>query len=61
MLKRFFQMSDALGELLCGILFFGVICQIGLIIFLRLRAKKLGTTPLYCDYGKKTGSKDAEA
>ncbi len=34
MLKRFFQMSDALGELLCGILFFGIICQIGLIIFL---------------------------
>ncbi|MBR4760917.1 MAG: hypothetical protein IK078_12330 [Lachnospiraceae bacterium] len=34
MLKRFFQMSDALGELLCGILFFGILCQIGLIIFL---------------------------
>ena len=35
MLKRFFQMSDALGELLCGSLFFGILCQIGLIIFLR--------------------------
>ena len=35
MLKRFFQMSDALGELLCGILFFGILCQIGLIIFLK--------------------------
>ena len=33
-LKRFFQMSDVLDELLVGILFFGLLCQILIIIFL---------------------------
>ena len=32
-LGRFFQMSDVLDELLAGILFYGLICQAGLLLF----------------------------
>ncbi len=34
-LGKFFQMSDVLDELLCGILIWGLICQTGLLIFFR--------------------------
>lgn len=40
----------AVSQLLSAIL---VVASLGLIIFLRLRAKKKGTKPLFCDYGKK--------
>ncbi|MCR5283021.1 MAG: hypothetical protein K6E18_06580 [Lachnospiraceae bacterium] len=32
-LGRFFQMSDVLDELLCGILLYGLVCQAGLLLF----------------------------